>query len=373
LPALRGRTITLARREDCQREIEQLTAMGGRMIALGEAEYPYALSMVDAPPPLLQVIGTSAVFERPMVAFVGSRNASAVGLAMTERLVRDLGAEHFVVVSGLARGIDARAHRSSLQSGTIAVVAGGLDRLYPANHQALFDDIIAHEGAVVSEMPLGWEPRGRDFPRRNRIVAGLCFGTIVVEAARRSGSLITARFALEMGREVFAVPGSPLDPRAEGTNDLIRQGATMCLSADDVLTTLRPLIDSDQPHEDLFHERKMPMLEESEPLWDEWDDDLPAPLTMAGQEFDEPAHVFSSPVPARAASRATPCEVPKAEIDAPTASRMIVDLLSPSPIGIDDLVRLSGLEVSLVQQILCELEIEGRIDRQRGMHVTLMG
>ena len=174
------------------------------------------------------------------VAIVGSRNASAAGLAFAERLSRGLGEEQFVTVSGLARGIDAVVHRASLRRGTIAVLAGGHAKPYPPENIPLLDEIV-ETGAVVSEMPLAWEPRGRDFPRRNRLVSGLALGTIVVEAARRSGSLITARFASEQGREVFAVPGSPLDPRAEGTNDLLREGATLCTRIEDVVTALRPL------------------------------------------------------------------------------------------------------------------------------------
>ena len=177
---------------------------------------------------------------------VGSRNASAAGLAFTEQISRALARAGHVIVSGLARGIDARAHQAALETGTIAVLAGGLGNVYPAGHEELLERLIEH-GAAISEMPFGWEARGRDFPRRNRIVAGLSRGVVVIEAARRSGSLITAAFAADQGREIFAVPGSPLDPRAEGANDLLRDGATFCTRAEDVLDALaRQKLSSDE-------------------------------------------------------------------------------------------------------------------------------
>ena len=185
--------------------------------------------------------GKLAVLTRPLVAIVGSRNASAAGVKFAERLARDLGEAGFGIVSGLARGIDAAAHRASLATGTIAVLAGGHDRIYPAEHSDLLEAILA-EGAAISEMPLAWEPRARDFPRRNRLISGLSVGVVIVEAARRSGSLITARLAGEQGREVFAVPGSPLDPRAEGTNGLLKQGATLVTEAADVIAVLEPIL-----------------------------------------------------------------------------------------------------------------------------------
>ena len=181
--------------------------------------------MIDDAPPLIAIRGNAAALARPMVAIVGSRNASGAGLKFTQMIARDLGEAGLVVVSGLARGIDAAAHKASLATGTIAVLAGGQDRIYPAEPANLLDAILL-QGAALSEMPLGWEPRAGDFPRRNRLISGLSLGVVIVEAAKRSGSLITARCALDQGREVFAVPGSPLDPRAEGTNGLIKQGAT---------------------------------------------------------------------------------------------------------------------------------------------------
>jgi DNA processing protein len=210
-----GGATQVCSRADAEREIAAAEKLGVALVALGEPGYPPRLQMIDDAPPLVAIRGQAAAFALPMVAVVGSRNASGAGMKFTQRIARELGEAGFAVVSGLARGIDAAAHRASLATGTIAVLAGGHDRVYPAEHMELLDDILS-AGAALSEMPLGWEPRGRDFPRRNRLISGLSLGVVIVEAAKRSGSLITARFALEQGREVFAVPGSPLDPRAEG-------------------------------------------------------------------------------------------------------------------------------------------------------------
>src|SRR5947208_8683174 len=198
--------------------------------------------MIDDAPPLLAVRGNVAALGLPAVAIVGARNASAAGVRFAERLARDLGAAGLAVVSGLARGIDQAAHRASLASGTVAVLAGGHDRIYPPEHEDLLAQLIDAGGAAISEMPVGHVPRARDFPRRNRLISGVSLGVIVVEAAHRSGSLITARIAAEQGREVFAVPGSPLDPRAAGTNDLIKQGATLTTEASDVINAVEPIM-----------------------------------------------------------------------------------------------------------------------------------
>ena len=265
--------------------------LGVRFVAMGEPDYPKTLQAIDTAPPLIALRGAAALLARPSVAIVGSRNASASGLTFAERLARQLGEAGYVVVSGLARGIDTRAHKASLETGTVAVLAGGHDRIYPSENEPLLNAILEQGGAVISEMPMGWEPRGRDFPRRNRIVSGLSYGVVVVEAARRSGSLITARFALEQGREVFAVPGSPLDPRAEGTNDLIRDGATLCAGVEHVTSVLEPLIaagprldrSAEEPHHAVG----------SEELWDELDlpDIVRAPVrpVMPDDGGDEPA------------------------------------------------------------------------------------
>jgi DNA processing protein len=353
-----ARKIRLASADDCSREIELTHRAGARFVALGEPDYPAALRAIDAPPPLIAVKGNTAVLVRPMIAIVGSRNASAAGLTLTERLAHDFAMQDYVVVSGLARGIDQKAHRATLQTGTVAVLAGGLDRIYPSEHRGLAEEICA-QGALISEMPFAWEPRGRDFPRRNRIVSGLALGTVVVEAARRSGSLITARFANEQGREVFAVPGSPLDPRAEGTNDLLRQGATFCTRAEDVLDALAPLRVGGIPEVRSIEEGGASDPTE-EPLWDETDllGAPDVPLTMQGLEFDEP----STPPLQDAAPLREPA----------SAFRSVESLLGSAPVQIDDLVRASAAPVAEVQAAILDLELQGRIQRHGGGLISLI-
>jgi DNA processing protein len=308
-------------RADAEREIAAARRLGITLIALGEPAYPLRLQMIDDAPPLIAVRGQISALALPMVSIVGSRNASGAGLKFTQKLARDLGEAGFAIVSGLARGIDAAAHGASLATGTVAVLAGGHDRIYPPEHGELLNAILP-AGAVLSEMPLGWEPRARDFPRRNRLISGASLGVIIIEAAKRSGSLITARLALEQGREVFAVPGSPLDPRAEGTNGLIKQGATPVTEATDVISVLEPIMT----------ERKIPACE-------------PEPLA------DDDAAVGVEP--------------------APDERARIVGLLGPSPIQVDDLVRLSKSPPSVVRMVLLELELAGRLERHGGGLVSL--
>jgi DNA processing protein len=333
-------------RAEAETEMARAARLGVRFVAMGEPEYPKILQAIDTAPPLIAVRGSLDVLSRPAVAIVGSRNASAAGLTFTERLARDLGRAGYLIVSGLARGVDTRAHRATLQTGTVAVLAGGHESIYPAENEALAASIIEGGGAVLTEMPIGWEPRGRDFPRRNRIVSGLSYGVVVVEAARRSGSLITARFALDQGREVFAVPGSPLDPRAEGTNDLIRDGATLCAEASHVITALEAIVASGPETSGSVEEPGRPTW--SEALWDELD--LPgvegAPHSEMGAFEPEPEG-FAGAV-------------------------SVVDLLGPSPVAIDDLVRQSGLSIRIVQTSLLELEIAGRLERHGGNTVSLI-
>jgi DNA processing protein len=305
-------------REEAEREMAAAQRIGARFVALGEADYPAYLQTVDDAPPVLAVRGCAEVLRAPLVAIVGSRNASAAGAKMAERLARELGAAGFGVASGLARGIDAAAHRASLATGTVAVLAGGHDRVYPPEHASLVDELVK-TGAAISEMPLGWEPRARDFPRRNRLISGVALGVVVIEAAKKSGSLITARLALEQNREVFAVPGSPLDPRAEGSNGLLKQGAILVTEVDDIVGVLRPIVG---------HPPEQPIEE-------------PAPTTTA----DEP----------EASARAR-----------------IISLLGPTPVAIDDLIRLSGCSPAVVQTTLLELELAGRLDRQRGGLVAMV-
>ena len=361
LAAQRGKPIRIMSLDEAHAEIDALERIGGRLVALGEPDYPATLRAIDAAPPLISVRGDLAALRRPMVAFVGSRNASAAGLAFTERLVRDLAAAGYVIVSGLARGIDARAHRSSVGSGTIAVLAGGLDKIYPNEHGGLADEIV-ERGALISEMPMGWEPRGRDFPLRNRIVSGLSFGTVVVEAARKSGSLITARFASEQGREIFAVPGSPLDPRADGANDLIRQGATICTRSQDIIAVLEPMLASG-PNQWALNEDESHA--PTEALWDELEPVYGGsiPATESGYELDEPAQ--SDALTVRAAS-------PEQPLTRDEGRAKIRALLGPSPVPVDDLVRAAGLSVGDVQSALFELELDGLLQRHGGNLVSFL-
>lgn len=344
----RGR-IAICSQQEALREMERAAARGVDFVASGEPSYPVPLGATEDAPPLIAIRGEAAALTRPMVAIVGSRNASASGGAFAERLAAGLGEAGFVVVSGLARGIDTRAHRAGLATGTVAVLAGGHERIYPSENVPLLDRIVGEGGAAVSEMPIGWEPRGRDFPRRNRIVSGMSYGVVVVEAARRSGSLITARFAAEQGREVFAVPGSPLDPRAEGTNDLIRGGATLCASVEHVVAALSPLLGSESfpASPGAWQEAEDgPFGQREESLWDELDlDGVEAPRVLVADE---------------------PAEVPPIE-----GAACIEDLLGASPVGIDDLARQAGLPVQAVQTALVELELSGRLARYGGGLVSL--
>lgn len=240
LPELVGRTggsIKVAPLEDAERERSAGERIGARLLVLGDPAFPPLLAALDPPAPLLWVLGDPALLSRDGVAIVGARTASAAGQRFARGLAADLGAHDYIVFSGLARGIDTAAHEGSLDSGTVAVLGGGVDDVYPVENAGLYKRIV-ERGAVVSESPVGARAQARDFPRRNRLISGLSLGVVVVEAELRSGSLITARLAGEQGREVFAVPGSPLDPRARGTNDLIRQGATLCEGSEDVLRSL---------------------------------------------------------------------------------------------------------------------------------------
>jgi DNA processing protein len=344
-----GRSIRAIEEPAVDAELAAAARMGARFVALGEPDYPHALAEIADPPPVLALLGRVDLAREAAVAIVGSRNASASGLRMAERLAEALAGEGFPVVSGLARGIDAAAHRAALSGGTVAVLAGGLDKLYPPENAGLFD-LIAAEGLLVSEMPFGWQPRGRDFPRRNRLVSGLALGVVVVEAAKQSGSLITARMALEQGREVFAVPGSPLDPRAEGPNHLIRQGATLVTSAADVSAVLRPM-----------RGRQLPAQVEEETgepprhrLWDELNlfGEGEAPLA----DIDED-RAFAEE---RIAGPAAPVDL----------RARVLELLSPSPCSPDDLAAAAPAAIRDIHALLLALEMEGRLERLPGGLVT---
>ncbi len=356
LPRLmpRGRAVKIAKVEDIAREFEAAVRCGATFAAFGEADYPARLSRIDAAPPLIALRGHLPAFQRPAVAIVGSRNASAAGLAFTERLVRGLAEAGFVIVSGLARGIDQRAHRTSCANGSIAVLAGGLDKIYPAEHAPLLELLLEH-GAAISEMPFGWEARGRDFPRRNRIISGLADGVVIIEAAHRSGSLITAQFASEQGREVFAVPGSPLDPRAEGTNQLIRDGATLCTSVEDVIEGLARQI-VDMPGPGLAEGVSDGPLDEL--LWDELD--LLDGVTVPGAQSEDGQSLHLPPE--SDAAEAAGGQTPQARL---------VTLLGPSPVSIDELARSANLSTGETRAILLELELSGKLIRSGGDQVSL--
>lgn len=327
LPALaraKGREIAIPAEAEIEAEMRAAARFGVTLIASGEADYPDALLTIDGPPPILAVKGRLELLHRPGVGIVGARNASASGRKMAKLLARGLGEAGFTVISGLARGVDTEAHRASLGSGAIAVLAGGIDRPYPPENGELAEEI-ADVGVLVSEMPLGLSPRGRDFPRRNRLIAGLASGVVIVEAARRSGSLITARMAGEQGRTVFAVPGSPLDPRCEGSNDLLRDGASLACSAEDVIAGLRPMAGAEEKPLMLFRE--------------------PAPALDIFEEEDE------------AGEGAAPAQ-------------RVLALLSLDPVEVDTLSRMAGLSAGQVQGALMDLELEGVIRRDPGNRVS---
>jgi DNA processing protein len=313
LPDFGRRPMRPASEERAAAELEAAARAGARLVCLGEPDYPPLLAAIADPPPAFWALGDVALAQRPCVAVVGARNASAAGQRLAAMLAHDLGRAGWTVVSGLARGIDRAAHEAALPTGTAAVMAGGADVVYPPEHRALHARIAA-EGLVLSEAAMGEEPAARSFPRRNRIVSGLSAGVVLIEAAERSGSLITARFAAEQGREAMAVPGSPLDPRAAGCNALIREGAALIRSAEDVAEALR----------------------------------RPAPF----------------------ARRAPPPPVPEPGPDAPDAER-VAALLGPSPVAFDDLAAAAGLPVSALAAALTELEIAGRIDRRPGDLIAL--
>jgi DNA processing protein len=307
---------------EAERELHSAEKAGVRIVALPEAEYPAQLRHIEAPPPIVFMKGNAGLIHQPMVAIVGSRS-SAAGRQFAHTLARDLGAEGVAIASGLARGIDMAAHQGALQSGTIAVLAGGLDIIYPPENAELHA-AIAEQGVLLSECPLGFLPRGQDFPRRNRLISGVSLGVVVVEAAERSGSLITARVALEQNREVFAVPGHPLDPRAIGTNALIRSGATLVTSAADVLEAF-PCIPLAP---DGLRER----------------DDIALPL------------------------RAPPPHTPDLE---PRDRAAVVEALGIAPVSIDIIVRTTGLAPRQIAVALLELDIAGRLERHGQQSISL--
>lgn len=339
-----GRVAQIASRAEAEAEMALAVRFGVRFIGMGEPDYPHLLRMTEACPPVIALRGDAKVFSRPSVAMVGSRNSSAAGLKLATHFATVLGQHHYLIISGLARGIDAAAHRASLETGTVAVLAGGQDQIYPPEHRDLLNSILEN-GAAISEMPMGWEPRGRDFPRRNRIISGLSHGTLLIEAALRSGSLITARFAAEQGRDVFAVPGSPLDPRAEGANDLIRNGATLVTAPEHVIEALAPIFGRTEWPPGALESAAV----QAEPLWDELD--LFAETVPLLMREDLQALGTSLHSDLRSSSS---FEQRKDEL---------FSLMGPSPISVDDLIRVSGLPARLVQVLLLELELRGDVTR----------
>ncbi len=323
----RKKPITLCSPQKAEEELTRLDAIGARCIALPEPDYPPLLRMINDPPPLITLRGQAEYLAAPAIALVGARNCSANGGRFAHRLARELGEAGMTVVSGLARGIDTAAHKGALPTGTIAVLAGGVDTIYPPENKALYESIAA-QGAIIAELPLGAVPRAQHFPRRNRIISGLARGTVVVEATTRSGSLITARLALEQGREVYAVPGSPLDPRAEGPNRLLKQGATLVESARDILDALPPSFTQPTGQIDLL---------------------------------EEESESFSADMPVLADATA---------LD--TARDAVRAALSTTPTAIDDLITASNMSAPLVQIILLELELAGSLARQPGNRVSLL-
>jgi DNA processing protein len=332
LPRLGTQPVAPISRQQAERELATLDRLGGQLLCRGEPLYPETLAAVEDAPPVLSVLGQIELLARPIVAVVGARNASANGRRLAHDLAAGLGAAGIVVASGMARGIDAAAHLGALDTGSIAVVAGGADVVYPEENRGLYD-ALCRQGAVVAELPLGTEPQARHFPRRNRIISGMALGVVVVEAAAKSGSLITARFALEQGREVFAVPGSPLDPRARGTNDLLRNGATLTETAGDVIGQLGPLLQ----------------------------DAAPRPMPAAQPRL---------PLPPAASRAAAPLPPPPSVSD-DSALDLIVEKLGPSPVAVDELVRQCQLSAAAVATLLLELELAGRIERHPGNLVSL--
>jgi DNA processing protein len=328
----RSQTVTAFSRTEAEAELAALHRIGARLLCWGEPAYPGALAAIEDAPPILTVLGEAELLRRPMIAVVGARNASANGRRVARELAAALGRCGLVVVSGLARGIDAAAHLGGLETGSTAVVAGGVNVVYPEENRGLYD-ALARRGVIVAELPFGTEPQARHFPHRNRIISGMALGVIVVEAAARSGSLITARFALEQGREVFAVPGSPLDPRARGCNELLRHGATLTESADDVLSQLGPQLRGiEQPP--------------------------PSPVPS-------PAIPGSGPGSGGAGWGATEPIAEEAGLE------LILERLGPTPVAVDELVRQCQMSAAAVATLLLELELAGRVERHPGNAVSL--
>ncbi|MBB4076331.1 DNA processing protein [Bartonella fuyuanensis] len=328
--------IKIASLEEAEKEMQEAEKLGIRFIGMGEPDYPAFLKVTEASPPLIAIKGNVSVFQKTSIGIIGSRNASAVGQKLAAQFAHFLGEANFVIISGLARGIDSIAHQASLTTGTVAVMAGGIDYIYPPENKKLYENIIANGGAIISEMPISWKPRAIDFPRRNRIIAALSLGLLVIEAALRSGSLITARQAAEMGRLIFAIPGSPLDPRSVGTNNLIKDGALLTTHPSDIIETLMPLVPP-LPNSQLnFFEEPSSLHFEKENLNSEDEKNSNAPLAASDAE--------------RAA---------------------VLSALSTTPIDLDTLSTHSGVALPTLYLLLVELELAGNLIRHSGGCVSL--
>lgn len=307
-----------------EKEWEDTHRFGAKFKIIGDTDYPALLRAVDPAPPVFAYLGHSHLFQDRSVAMVGARNASANSKKIAMAMAADIGAANYVIVSGLARGIDAASHQGALATGTVAVLAGGVDAVYPKENEALYK-AIKEQGAIVSEMPLGHIGRAKDFPRRNRIISGLSLATVVVEAALRSGSLITARNALEQSREVFAVPGSPLDPRCRGANRLIKDGACLVEEGSDVISLLETFV----------------------------------PRILKDPNMSAPSDFGTTP------------SAPK-EVELDQWREQILGLLGPSPTELDEIVRQSECPPGVVSTIILELDLAGRIEPHPGQKVALI-
>ncbi|WP_019223279.1 DNA-processing protein DprA [Bartonella rattaustraliani] len=329
-------TLRITTIEEAEKEMQEAEKLGIRFVCVGEPDYPNFLKMIEAPPPLIAIKGNVSVFQKPSVGIVGSRNASAAGKKLATQFAHFLGNSGFTTVSGLARGIDSIVHQASLQTGTVAVMAGGINHIYPPENKKLHEDITSNGGAIISEMPISWKPRAIDFPRRNRIIAGLSLGLLVVEAALRSGSLITARQAAEMGRLTFAIPGSPLDPRSVGTNNLIKDGALLTTHPSDIIETLTPLI---------------------------------SPFTYSQRDFFEEPPFLQLEKESLSSSDAK-ISIPLSPGD--DAERVaVLSVLSTTPIDLDTLSTHSGVSLQNLYLLLVELELAGKLIRHSGGYVSL--
>ena len=322
----RGRPIRICPRDMAEAELAAAAKAGARPLFTIEPGFPAALTHVTGGPPLIYVRGRTELLARNAIAIVGSRNSSAAGITLARQFAAGLGAAGLVVVSGLARGIDGAAHEAALATGTVAVLAGGIDHIYPPEHADLYARI-ASDGCLVAEQPPGYNPRGQDFPRRNRIISGISLGVVIVEAAKRSGSLTTARMAGEQGREVMAVPGHPLDPRAEGTNGLLKQGASMVTELKDILDIVAPMT-ADRP---------------------------PPPATSSRLREPPPVSAYAPPSAVVADHRQT-----------------VLSALGPAPVSVDAIAQATGLPMRAIRVVLLELALAGRLEQHGGQLVSLV-